>query len=309
MQKTVITKKEINTSNVSDDYKEAILNAYEYAQEDEKGYFFDAACKVFKYILELTDEIPNDKSNGIDYNKLVDNSAPWSEIDTRIIKVIIHRTKKDDDEYLDLFKLSSWLFHRLEKVSGDDFASYIFKILQEQKLITSEKDMILSLILSYSAILIRNKQITSFGKIALSYVDDILTLVKKEEESEAILEMYNLLKKEAPEQFKNRFETLLEDMINSGTNGRYYAIKATERDHPERALQYAKEKSLDKYISTAYRVCFYAKDKVKEHYKKLLFDLYKEYGIDSGRSKRVMDIWGEHEGQKILKLLSEKNNQ
>ena len=308
MKKTIITKEEINASNVSDVYKTAILKAYKYAQKDEEGYFFVNACKVFKYILELTDEIPNDKHNGINYGKLVDNSAPWSEIDTRIVKIIIANTKKEEDQYPGLFELSTWLWSRLEKISNDDFATYVLKILLQHKLVALEKDMILSLILGYSVILILNDQTTSFGKIALSYIDDIIALMKKEEESEALQEIYNLLKKEDPTQFKNRSEALLEDMLFSGTNGSYYAIMATERDDPERALQYAKEESIDKYISTAYRVCFYTKGQTREHYKKLLFELYKEHGVDSRRSKRVLEIWGKDEGQVILKTLTKETN-
>ncbi|EZH74143.1 hypothetical protein ATO12_14815 [Aquimarina atlantica] len=304
MVTAIITKEEISRANVSKAYKESILNAYEYAQEDEEGYFFDAACKVFRYILELTDELPKEKLNGIIYDDLIDDSASWSEIDTRIVKVIVqHVSKNEDEEYPDFFELSSWLFDRLENVNTDDFASKILNILQEKGLVESERDMILSLVVAHSVILIRNEQTTSFGKIALSYIDEILALVKKEEESEAIYQIYLLLKKEKPEQFKNRFEALLEDMIQSGTNGRYYAIMATEQDDPERALEYAKEESIDKYISTAYRVCFYAKGNAKEKYKKLLFALYKEHGMNTERSKRVLQIWGKEDRLTILEQL------
>ncbi|WP_025743121.1 hypothetical protein [Aquimarina pacifica] len=307
MDKTIITKEKINKSNVSPVYKEAIINAYDYAQEDEKGYFFDAACKVFRYILQLTDELPEEEQNGIEFKSLIDDTAPWSEIDTRIVKVIVQHVSKDEDEeeeYPDLFELSSWLFHRLTNVSQDDFASKIFNLLKEKGLVESEKDMILYLVLSYSVILIRNDQTTSFGRIALSYIDEILALLKKEKESEALLQIYKLLEKENPKEFTNRRENLLEDLLNSGSNGRYYAIMATEQDDPDRALQYAKEESINKYISTAYRVCFYAKGEAKEKYKTMLFELYKEHGIDADRSSRILQIWGKEEGPEIIKLLS-----
>lgn len=303
----IITQEEISTSQVSETYKTSILNAYEYAQKDEKGYFFDPACRVFRYILGLTDEIPTDRNHGIKLSELVDDAAPWTDIDTRIVQVIIRRLEPDEDEYPELFKLSSWLFSRLKNVNNDDFATHIYPVLQKRELVSSEKEMILSLVLGYPVILIRNKQTTSFGKIALNYIDDMLELMKEEEKSEAIYQIYLLLQKEEPVQFKHQFESLLEDMLQSGDDGRYYAIMATEQEYPERALAYAKEESINKYISTTYRVCFYAKGDARDKYKKILFDLYQEHGINTDRSKRVLQIWGEEEGQIILEKLGAKS--
>jgi hypothetical protein len=303
MKKKIITETEIRNTKVSDEYKAAILNAYKYAKEDEDGGFFEKACAVFSYITELTDVVPTGV-NGIEYDKLVDNRAPWTEIDKRIVKVILNAYDKTK-----FYSLSSWLYNRLEEVENDNFFPEVYQILLELAIVTSEKDAIEKLILGYSDILIMNDMSTSFGKIALTHFNEIWKSVKNNtarrvKKAMTLYSLYELLKIENEPVFNEHSKMMLEDIINSGKNGRYYAILATEQNEPETALLIAKEESTVKYKRTAYRVYFFAKktNNNEAYYRDLLWNIYKEHAETSEDRKRIIEIWGEEDGAPLLKL-------
>jgi hypothetical protein len=293
-----ITPEDIKNANISNAYKDALLEAYQNAREEDDGSFFTAACQAISYIIGLTSEIPT-KLNGIDYDELVDKDlADWQEIDNRIVITILKEDEAKSTE--NIFQLSSWIFDRIYKLKNENFFEHVFQLLQQLGLFSSEKEAIMQMALSYSGFLINNYGQTSFGKVAFKYFDSLWEKAK-EGESELLYNLYEILKKNDTSQFTKRRTSLLNDILDSGKNGRYYAIMATEIDDPEMALKLAREESDKKHRSTAYRICFYAKGDEKENYKEYLFSLYKK-GTDNNTKSQIKDIWKD-DSEKIIQLL------
>ncbi len=116
-KKVHLTEDEIKQAKISDNFREAVFAAYEYAKTDEDGYFFKEACITLKYIIGITDINPRTRS-GIEYDNLVDKSAQWSEVDNRIIHVILDENRNEGGKYRTrcFYKVASWLTERIEKM-------------------------------------------------------------------------------------------------------------------------------------------------------------------------------------------------
>lgn len=84
---TINIIEKINNFDTSAVNKKALLDIYHTSLDEDNGYWIKPVNKVLEYLVEVTNEVPQ-QQNGIDFDDLVDPDSAWCDLDERILDVI-----------------------------------------------------------------------------------------------------------------------------------------------------------------------------------------------------------------------------
>ena len=292
MNEPVITPADIKAADISDGFKKCLLEAYEDAQEEDDAYFFEPARRVFAYLIGKTDSPPS-VMHGINFDDIVDENAPWGPLDGRIIDVLIAE-ENAAPEYISLF---SWLWERLQDLKEEPaYADTRDRMIAAGAAGDDREFMNLVMRRRAELLMSSGEAVTSFGRAALEHDLDSLWQAAAQSDSHApqhLSCLFALWEKAKPDELEPRADELLEKIEHSGTNGPGYAIDATKRNRPRKAVEIAERAGPEQLKLTLYAIYFYRKKKGSDDFKKEWMDACSKYGVSCDDIERLDDLLGE----------------